>query len=161
MNSKPRISVITASKNIGRFIRPTIETILRQSFGDYEHIVSDGASTDNTIEILKEYKHIRWISEPDRHPDEGFYKALMMSCGEYIMFSCISDGYLDQDWFQKCVEVMDNDSQVSLVYGLAQCMNEDGKLGKIVFSNFLKQLPPQKQHFLPFSHLSPQRSFCM
>lgn len=78
MKARPKISVITASKNTGCFLRQTIESILQQSFTDYEHVVVDGVSTDKTLEILKEYKHIRWISEPDEGADDGFYKAMKM-----------------------------------------------------------------------------------
>ncbi|NQT03967.1 MAG: glycosyltransferase [Planctomycetes bacterium] len=165
MEERPKISVITASKNGGRFLRQTIESILEQTFTDYEHVFVDGASTDNTLKILEEYKHIRWISEPDRHPDEGFYKAMMMSRGEYIMFCCVSDGYLDRDWFGKCVEVLDNDPEVSLVYGLPQCMTEDGTSGKIAYSNFLNHPPPQKMDHFPFwlgtFSLCPESTFCV
>lgn len=165
MKSKPKISVLTPSKNGGRFLRETIESILRQTFTDYEHIMVDGESTDDTIEILKEYKHIRWISEPDRHADEATYKALAMARGEYIMFICVSDGYLDRDWFGKCVEILDNDPEVSLVYGLYRWMTEDGILGKIDCSNFFNHPPPQKMGFFPFwlgtfMHC-PENTFCV
>jgi len=150
MESRPKISVITPSKNGARFLRETIDSILQQTFTDYEHVLVDGVSTDNTIEILKDYKDIRWMSEPDRDADEAVYKALMMARGEYVMLSCISDGYLDRDWFGKCVEILDNEPEVSLVYGLAQRMTEDGKLGKIASSNLLNNPPPQKMDFFSF-----------
>ena len=165
MSSRPKISVITASKNGARFLRQTIESVLQQNFTDYEHVMVDSASTDNTIEILKEYEHIRWISEPDGHADEGFYKALEMTRGEYIMLCCISDGYLDRDWFGKCVEILDNNVDVSLVYGLSQIMMEDGTLGKIVSSNYISQPPPQKMDYFPFwlgtFSLCPESTFCV
>jgi len=147
---KPKISIITASKNTGHFLRQTIESILQQSYTDYEHVLVDGASTDETLKILEDYKHIRWISEPDRSADEGFCKALAMARGEYVMICCVSDGYLDRDWFGKCVEVLDNDPEVSLVYGIPQCIMEDGSLGRILFSNFMNQPPPQKMEFFFF-----------
>jgi len=165
MKARPEISVITASKNGARFLRQTIESVLQQTFTDYEHVLVDSASTDNTIEILKEYEHIRWISEPDGHADEGFYKALEMTRGEYIMLCCISDGYLDRDWFGKCVEILDNNVDVSLVYGLSQIMMEDGTLGKIVSSNYISQPPPQKMDYFPFwlgtFSLCPESTFCV
>jgi len=71
MESRPKISVITPSKNGARFLRETIDSILQQTFTDYEHVLVDGVSTDNTIEILKDYKDIRWISEPDGYLTQG------------------------------------------------------------------------------------------
>jgi len=165
MEQRPKISVITASKNGARFLRETIESVLEQSFTNYEHVLVDGASTDETIEILKEYKHIRWISEPDRDADEGFYKAMTMARGEYIMLCFVSDGYLDRNWFKRCVEVLENDPKISLVYGLTRCMSEDGILGKVVCSNFLNHPPPQKIEFFPFGlgtfSLCPESALCI
>ncbi|MHC4501004.1 MAG: glycosyltransferase, partial [Planctomycetota bacterium] len=51
MDGKPKISVITPCKNRARFLRETIESILQQTFTDYEHVLVDGVSTDNSIEI--------------------------------------------------------------------------------------------------------------
>lgn len=165
MGTKPKISVITASKNGARFLRETIESIQKQTFTDYEHVFVDSLSTDNTVEILKEYEHIRWISEPDRHADEGFHKASEMSRGEFIMLCCVSDGYSDRDWFRRCVEVLDDDPEVSLIYGIPQCMKEDGTLGRIVSSDFMRQSPPQKLDFFPFwlgtFALCPEITFCV
>jgi glycosyltransferase involved in cell wall biosynthesis len=165
MEKKPRISVITASKNGARFLRETIESIQKQTFTDYEHVFVDSLSTDNTVEILKEYDHLRWISEPDRHADEGFYKAAHMSRGDLIMLCCVSDRYSDPDWFGRCVEVLDNDPEVSLVYGIPQCMKEDGTLGRIVCSDFMRWTPPQKMDFFPFwlgtFALCPEITFCV
>ncbi|MHC4238802.1 MAG: glycosyltransferase [Planctomycetota bacterium] len=48
MDAKPKISVITPCKNRARFLRETIESILQQTFTDYEHVLVDGVSTDNT-----------------------------------------------------------------------------------------------------------------
>jgi glycosyltransferase involved in cell wall biosynthesis len=165
IQDNPQISVVTASKNGARFLRETIESILQQNFTDYEHIVADSASTDNTLKILEEYEHIRWVSEPDASADEGFYKAMMMARGEYIMFCCVSDGYVDKDWFGKCVEVLDNNPDVSLVWGMPQNIKEDGTPGKVVFSNYSKIPPPQKSEFFPLwlatFFVLPENTFCV
>ncbi|MGA1868157.1 MAG: glycosyltransferase [bacterium] len=150
LNNRPKISVFSTCKNGARFLQETIESVLNQSYTDYEHVLVDGGSTDGTIDILRKYKHLRWISEPDENPNEGFHKALAMTRGEYLMVSCISDGFLSRNWFQQCVDVLDNDPEVSLVYGLAQYMTEDGSLGKIAQSHLLEHKPPQKMDYLPF-----------
>ena len=61
----PIVSVVTPSLNHGRFLRDTIESIATQTFREFEHIVIDGGSTDETCDILEEYPHIKWISEED------------------------------------------------------------------------------------------------
>ena len=154
MKRKPKISIITASKNGGRFLRQSLDSIAQQSFTDYEHVIADSVSTDDTLDILQEYKNngynVRWKSEPDRLADEGFYKALQMADGEYIMLTCTSDGYLDRDWFKKCVETLDNDPELSMVYGHGKPINEYGVIMDSPRQDFIKRPPPSKEEFFLF-----------
>lgn len=150
MQNIPKISVITASLNQGEFLREMVESTLSQTFKNFEHIVVDGGSTDNTLEILKEYSHIRWISERDESPHDALIKAFAMSKGRYIIQCCVSDGFLNKDWFKKCVEILDSDNETSLVYGLPQYMTEEGLLGRITDVHFLAEPPPQKKYFLAY-----------
>jgi len=154
MTAGPKISVIIASKNGGRFLRQTLDSILQQSFTDREIVIADSVSTDNTLDILQEYKNnghnIRWISEPDRHTDDGFYKAMTMACGEYIMLLCISDWYSDRSWFGKCVKLLDNKPEISMVYGHGRPVNEDGTAIESPREYLVKRPPPSGEEFFPF-----------
>lgn len=165
MTSSPKVSVFTASKNGGRFLVDTIESVLNQSFKDYEHVIADGASTDNTVEILGRYPHIRWISEPDSSAVEGFHKAIRMCRGDYLFQCCVSDGFLDKKWFEICVDILERNQDISMVYGFPQYMTEDGHLGKIAYCEFFDQPPPQKEAFLPFwlatRFLYPEGNYCV
>ena len=151
---RPKISVFSACKNGGRFLRETLDSILNQTFEDFEIVLVDGASTDDTLRILEEeYKsesRLRWISEVDNDANEGFHKAIAMTCGEYVMCCPVSDGYLSRNWFQKCVDILDNDIEVSLVYGTTQIMYEDGSFGNVNFQEWFKKPPPNKMNFLPY-----------
>lgn len=146
--AQPRISVITPSLNHGRFLRATIESIATQSYRNFEHIVIDGGSTDETLEILRQYPHIRWISEPDKNIVEAYQKGFSLARGEYIIQCAVSDGFLDKHWFHKCVEVLDKDIEASIVWGLAQYMSEQGDLLNVAFQDLFNDPPPQKQEFL-------------
>ncbi len=59
----PLVSIITVSKNNAIFIEDNILSIKNQDYPKIEHIVIDGGSTDSTVDILKKYKTVRWISE--------------------------------------------------------------------------------------------------
>jgi len=154
MTVRPKISVIIASKNGGRFLRQTLDSISQQSFTDHEIVIADSASTDDTLDILQDYKknghNVRWKSEPDRHTDEGFYNAMQMARGEYIMLICISDFYADRDWFKKCVQVLDNDPELSMVYGSGKAVSEEGVHIDSPRQYLVDRPPPSKMDFFPF-----------
>lgn len=62
------ISIITPTYNSGAYLEKCIQSIVNQEFDDYEHIIVDGGSTDNTLAIIKKYEslyNIKWISEKD------------------------------------------------------------------------------------------------
>jgi len=148
--AQPTISVVTPSLNHGRFLRETIESIIAQSYRNFEHIVIDGGSTDETVEILKQYPHIRWVSEKDRNVVEAYRKGLAMVRGQYVVQCCVSDGFLDRNWFRKCVDVLEQDDEVSLVWGFGQTMSEEGGLLNVCFQEFFADPPPQKQECLAY-----------
>lgn len=148
MQDKPKISIISPSKNTGRFAKETIESILAQTYKNWEHIIVDGGSTDETLDVIRQYPHIRWISEEDSGPDEGFRKGLAMAKGEYVMMCCISDGYLDKNWFKKCVEILDHQPEISLVWGIDQNMLEDGTLHVIRSNSWFENPPPSGRDYI-------------
>ena len=71
MSKSPFFSIITVCWNSGKTISRTIESVLEQDYQDYEYIIVDGGSTDNTIDIIKEYEsrfngRLRYSSGPDK-----------------------------------------------------------------------------------------------
>lgn len=101
-----KISVITVCYNSSTTIRKTIESILAQTYSNLEYIIVDGASRDNTVDIIKEYEpafegRMRWISEPDNGIYDAMNKGIAMATGELI-------GILNSDdtYDAKAVETM-------------------------------------------------------
>lgn len=91
---QPRVSVITPSLNQGEFLVDCIESVLKQGYANVEHIVIDGGSTDSTLEILRSFPHVRWISEPDRGQSDALNRGVRMSSGEIIAWLNSDDYYL-------------------------------------------------------------------
>lgn len=131
-SAKPVISIICAIRNDERFIRETLETVVSQTFSDWELIIMDGASTDGTVEILKEYAakypNIIWRSEPDKGQWDALDNALALTRGKYLFQLCGQDGYLDKDWFKRCAQILNEHQEISLVWGVQFNMSEDSKL---------------------------------
>ena len=154
--ANPKISVLTFCLNSGNFLRETIGSVLQQTYGNYEFIIKDGGSTDETIEILKEYPQIRWVSEKEDGDItalkilDAIWQAFHISRGEYVIYLAISDGISDPNWFKKAVEILDSDPEVSWVWGISQTKLEDGCQGKIFWQEYLEHAPPQKQEWFPF-----------
>src|SRR5579863_1433630 len=103
-----KISIITPSFNQGRFIEDAIESVLLQGHQDFEHIVIDNCSTDNTVEILKRYDHIKWISEPDEGQSDALNKGFKMSSGDVIGWLNCDDFYVDGAFRKAIEELADN-----------------------------------------------------
>ncbi len=74
MKNKLKISIITVTKNSDKFLQETIDSLSKQTYKNFEHIVIDGGSTDQTLNIIKKNtsKIKKWISEPD----DGLYFAI-------------------------------------------------------------------------------------
>lgn len=95
MEQLPRITVITPSYNQGAFIGQTIESVLAQGYPNLEYIVMDGASTDNTLDVLKGYAgRLTWFSEKDRGQSHAINKGFRMATGEVVAFLNSDDLYL-------------------------------------------------------------------
>jgi glycosyltransferase involved in cell wall biosynthesis len=87
-STDPLISIITISFNSQETIRDAIESVLSQDYGNIEYLIIDGASTDNTPEIIKTYRdHIAiLVSEPDNGIYDAMNKGIRLSHGEVVGF---------------------------------------------------------------------------
>jgi glycosyltransferase involved in cell wall biosynthesis len=87
------VSVVTPSLNQADYLREAIESVRAQTYAPLEHIVVDGGSTDDTLEILREYDGLRWVSEPDRGQSHALNKGFAMARGEIFGWLNADDAY--------------------------------------------------------------------
>lgn len=102
-----KISILTPSYNQGQFIEKNIQSVLSQNYPDFEHIIIDGGSTDNTLELLKKYPHLKWSSEPDEGQADALNKGLAKATGGIIGW-INSDDYYEKNIFHDVVSHFEN-----------------------------------------------------
>ena len=114
-----KISIITVCFNSESTIHDTIQSVIDQSYDDIEYIIIDGASGDNTLNIINEFKGN--ISYLISEPDEGLYyamnKGIGLATGEIIGILNSDDLYFNKDTLQKVVSLFKSDDDVEVVYG--------------------------------------------
>lgn len=88
MNARPLISIITITYNASQTIPLTMKSVKEQSFSDFEHLIIDGASTDDTILVARQMGRpgVRIISEPDNGLYDAMNKGLRLARGQYVLF---------------------------------------------------------------------------
>jgi len=94
MSDLPKISVVTPCFNSAETIRETLESVARQDYPQLEHIVIDGGSTDGTIEILRGFPHLTWITEKDEGHFHAMNKGIGRATGELVVILNADDCFL-------------------------------------------------------------------
>ena len=106
----PKISIITPSYNQGRYLEGTICSIIEQNYPNYELIIIDGGSTDDTLDVIRRYQSLitYWVSEPDRGQSHAIQKGLVQATGDIINW-INSDDLVAPGAFEHIAAVFDLD----------------------------------------------------
>lgn len=124
-----KISIVTATWNSGATLCHTMRSVLSQSYSNIEHIIVDGGSTDNTMEIVHELEpeyqgRLRHISERDKGIYDAMNKGIAMATGDVIGILNSDDFYTSPDVLEQVAKVM-ADSEIDAVYGDIHYVNDD------------------------------------
>ena len=125
--SSPRVSVVIPTYNMARFLPETIDSILRQSYQDFEVIVVDDGSTDNTREVVAQFgSRVKYVRQENAGPSSAYNRGDDIARGEYeLQFD--ADDLLLEGALEKMLSVMDDAPQAGFCYGQVRYMDEDGK----------------------------------
>jgi glycosyltransferase involved in cell wall biosynthesis len=127
MLHQPLVSIITPSFRSFRFIAETIESVEQQDYPCIEHIIIDGNSDDGTVDILKKYPRLIWISEPDKGQSHALNKGFKMAKGEIVGWLNADDVYSPGAVSVATRFLLENED-VDLVYSDQQIVDENNKL---------------------------------
>lgn len=114
---QPFFSIITVSYNAEKTISDTLKSILTQTYTNFEIILQDGASTDNTLSCIPEDTRIKLVSEKDDGIYDAMNRATARSSGEYCIFMNCGDCFATQDVLQKVYDILAGDDRIMLAYG--------------------------------------------
>lgn len=114
-----KVSVITVCYNAEEFIEKAINSVLKQTYESLEYIIIDGASTDNTVLIIKKYKSkiAFFLSEPDKGMYEAMNKGMKAATGDILYFLNSDDTFYDEYVVENIVKVFQKNDDVELIYG--------------------------------------------
>ncbi|MBR2638524.1 MAG: glycosyltransferase [Bacteroidaceae bacterium] len=103
MRHNPKFSIITVTYNAASVIEPTIRSVMQQSYGNYEYLLIDGGSSDDTVEKAKasgmKFAHI--VSERDKGIYDAMNKGMLLATGDYLCFLNAGDSFHSPDTLEK------------------------------------------------------------
>ena len=126
---KPLFSIITICRNAATNLQHTIASVDSQTFGNYEHIIIDGASTDNTRDVLEASStdsRRLIISEPDNGIYDAMNKGLGQAAGEYLIFMNAGDTFHSKDSLQIYADCAEDYDRPGIIYGQTLLVDGDG-----------------------------------
>ena len=140
-----KLSIVTINYNNAEGLRKTMESVLAQTYTEIEYIIVDGASTDGSVDVIRELATrptIKWVSEKDTGIYNAMNKGIRMATGEYIEILNSGDILFDANVTQRMIERLDqinsqNENPTGILYGNMIKVNAQGKVvGKSGYTEY-------------------------
>ena len=125
---KPLFSIITVTYNADKVLSPTLKSIKEQTYTNFEHLIIDGASTDNTIEVAQNagIKQMIIHSEPDKGLYDAMNKSIAHAQGEFLIFLNAGDSFAAPDSLARIAALATAD--VDIIYGQTQIVDAEREI---------------------------------
>lgn len=130
-----KLSIVTINFNNAEGLRKTLASVAEQSYREIEHIIVDAASTDGSVDVIKEYADasnhkVVWSSEKDKGIYNGMNKGICKATGEYIQILNSGDIFAAPDVVSRMVTEIEKAEYPELLYG--NMIKKDYSTGKII-----------------------------
>ena len=125
------LSIITINRNNAQGLKKTMQSVVSQTNKDLEYIVVDGASTDESVEVIKhfaEQRDIRWVSERDNGIYNAMNKGIGMAQGEYVMILNSGDYLASPQVVDEMGKALETNNRPDIFYGNMLKIWPDGKI---------------------------------
>ncbi|KKR22172.1 MAG: Glycosyltransferase [Candidatus Moranbacteria bacterium GW2011_GWA2_39_41] len=131
-----KLSLIICTYNINGRLEKTLDSLLDQTYDDFEVIVIDGASTDGTVDVVKAYEEkfagkLWWASEKDSGIYNAMNKGVRMALGAYLSVVGAGD-WLEKDVLQEIARCISENPQADAIYGKTRIWNGDMENSEVV-----------------------------
>lgn len=132
-----KVTIITITFNPGALLDRTVQSILNQTCTDFEYLVVDGNSSDDTLEtiqlLLPTFKEkgisLRWISEPDKGIYDAMNKGLRLATGDYVWFVNAGDIIASPNVLEKIVSsISSEEMEPDFIYGETMIVDSSGRV---------------------------------
>ena len=128
-----KLSIVTINRNNAAGLEKTLLSVANQTFKEFEYIVVDGASTDNSVEVVKRlessFHHLRWVSEPDSGIYNAMNKGLRMALGDYIQILNSGDCLAADNVTERMLKALVTEREPSILYGnMVKCFPDGRRL---------------------------------
>jgi glycosyltransferase involved in cell wall biosynthesis len=149
----PLISIITVVYNGEVFLEDALLSVLNQIDKRFEYIVVDGASTDNSVEIIRRHQAgiSKWISEPDDGIYDAINKGIKMASGKFIGILNADDLLNDGILSNLAIEI-EQSPELDYLYGFVERMTTSGKVYDIASSLAMSEMEQNKFKQIPIPH---------
>lgn len=156
-NSQPRVSIGMPVYNGEVYLKDALDSILMQTFSDFELIISDNGSTDQTAEICQAYaakdQRIRYYrSEQNLGAGWNFNRVVELATGEFFRWAC-HDDICAPKLLEECVQILDAHPEVVLSYPQTLIINEHGQEVQKYFDGFDLRLAEPYKRFSQYLNL--------
>ena len=140
-----KLSIITINYNNAEGLRKTIESVLAQTYTDIEYVIVDGASTDGSVDVIRELATrptIKWVSEKDKGIYNAMNKGIRMATSEYIQILNSGDILFDANVTKRMIEQLEQinsqrEEPIGILYGNMIKVNAQGKVvGKSGYTEY-------------------------